>query len=60
VLFPTTFLDKVGPRHSTCVPSSAVVAVPVRVEEKDVAFVALNLAHYHLSGTLISWYKGIN
>ena len=38
------FLDKVGPKHSTSVPSSVAVAVPLSVDEKEVAFVASNLA----------------
>ena len=42
VLFPTVLsssLDKAGPKHSTSVPSSGVVAVPLSVEVKEVALV---------------------
>ena len=44
MLLPTVLLDKVGPKHSTSVPSSVAVAVPLSVDEKEVAFVASNLA----------------
>ena len=42
ILFPTMFpasLEKAGPKHSTSVPSSSEVAVPLSVDEKEVAFV---------------------
>ena len=42
VLFPTMFpatLEKAGPKHSTSVPSSSEVAVPLSVDENEVAFV---------------------
>ena len=42
VLPPTLFhdsLDKAGPKHSTSVPFSAEVAVPLSVDEKEVALV---------------------
>ena len=42
VLFPTMFLaslEKAGPKHSTSVPSSVEDAVPLSVEEKEVASV---------------------
>ena len=32
-------LEKAGPKHSTSVPFSAEVAVPLSVDEKDVALV---------------------
>ena len=37
-LFPAS-LEKAGPKHSTRVPSSSEVAVPVNVDEKEVALV---------------------
>ena len=40
MLSPTLFsgsLDKAGPKHSTSVPFSARVAVPLSVDEKEVA-----------------------
>ena len=42
VLFPTMFpasLEKAGPKHSTSIPSSAEVAVPLSVDEKEGLFV---------------------
>ena len=42
VLFPTIFSASwagVGPKHSNSVPFSAGIAVPLSVDEKDVAFV---------------------
>ena len=42
VLFPTLFpesLEKAGPKHSTSVPFSAEVALPLSVDEKEVALV---------------------
>ena len=41
-LFPAS-LDKAGPEHSTSVPSSAEVAVPLSVDEKEVALVPNSL-----------------
>ena len=41
VLSPTLFsepLEKAGPKHSSSVPSSTRVAVPLSVDEKEVAF----------------------
>ena len=35
-------LEKAGPKHSTSVPFSVGVAVPLRVDEKEVAFVVPN------------------
>ena len=43
--FPTlfsAFLDNAGPKHSTGVPSNVEVAVPLSVDEKEVAFVVPN------------------
>ena len=37
-LFPTS-LEKAGPKHSTRVPFSAGIAVPLSVDEKEVALV---------------------
>ena len=37
-MFPVS-LDKAGPKHSTSVPFSVGVAVPLRVDVKEVAFV---------------------
>ena len=37
-MFPAS-LDNAGPKHSTSVPFSARVAVPLSVDEKEVAFV---------------------
>ena len=37
-MFPVS-LDKAGPKHSTSVPFSVGVAVPLRVDEKEVALV---------------------
>ena len=37
-MFPGS-LDKAGPKHSNRVPSSVGVAVPLSVDEKEVAFV---------------------
>ena len=37
-MFPVS-LDKAGPKHSTSVPVSVGVAVPLRVDVKEVAFV---------------------
>ena len=37
-MFPVS-LDKAGPKHSTSVPFSVGIAVPPRVDEKEVAFV---------------------
>ena len=37
-MFPG-YLEKAGPKHSTRVPSSAGVAVPLSVDEKEVALV---------------------
>ena len=37
-MFPVS-LDKAGPKHSTRVPSSSEVAVPLSVDEKEVALV---------------------
>ena len=42
-LFPASW-EKAGPKHSTSVPSSSVVAVPLNIDEKEVAFVVSNLA----------------
>ena len=42
MLFPTLFpesLEKAGPKHSTSEPFSVEVAVPLSVDEKEVAFV---------------------
>jgi len=47
VLFPTKFptsTDKVGPKHSTSIPFSAVVAVTVITDENEVALVESNPA----------------
>ena len=38
ILFPE-FLEKAGPKHSTSLPFSAGVAVPLSVDEKKVALV---------------------
>ena len=38
-LFPESTL-LAGPKHSTSIPSSAAVAVPLSVDEKEVAFVS--------------------
>ena len=40
-MFPAA-LDNAGPKHSTSVPFSARVAVPLSVDEKEVAFVVPN------------------
>ena len=37
-MFPAS-LEKAGPKHSTSVPSSVGAAVPLSVDEKEVAFV---------------------
>ena len=40
VVSPTLFweaLDKAGPKHSTTIPSSAEVALPLSVDKKEVA-----------------------
>ena len=45
VVSPTLFwvaLDRAGPKHSTTIPSSAEVAVPLSVDKKVVAFVIPN------------------
>ena len=42
MLFPTLFIDFIllaGPKHSTSVLFSAKVALPLRVDEKEVALV---------------------
>ena len=47
MLSPTLFpesTEKAGPKHSTSVPSSSVVAGPLSVDEKEVALVVINLA----------------
>ena len=44
-LFPTVFpgcLTRFGPKHSTSVPFSSEVAVPLSVDEKEVALVIPN------------------
>ena len=40
-MFPAS-LEKAGPKHSTSVPFSSKVAVPLSVDEKEVAFVVPN------------------
>ena len=46
MLFPTLFsasLARPGPKHSTCVPSSAEVAVPLSVDVKKITLVPNSL-----------------
>ena len=38
ILFQAS-LEKAGPKHSTRVPASVVIAVPLSVDEKEVAFI---------------------
>ena len=57
-MFPAS-LGRSGPKHSTSVPSSAVAAVPLNVEENEVALIALKLCMKTSPGPQVSVSPGV-